>query len=736
MAERPEPRPLEVFHFEDDPADRLVLEQVLNRAWRYLENDETLKLDTYEPQFTDLVLTQFGTSREAQEALDNGATFDLYVLDILEQLDGQAKALYPVGPELAEYIRNRSQSLPLRRPCAILAISSATETNRYRESRRIIEKAGRLPHPGLHGTFGCSYIEKQDVTGGRTSIEIAKVAQTLLHLLVDARVLRPRAPRIKLNLDPGESFYALRAITETVGNEALGHFAERFLGEGCLACTVHYLRPRYSDAEVIRLETDSKSLLLKVSRSREALQKEIDRYHSIHESLHWAFIQFKEDEVVSSLDGEWNATATADLKGIVTLAELIEEADSQEKLETLQRLLHRTFVERLRAAYREPCVVEPDPNDLAEVIFPTRARNAKIYLALEELKELATRFAGSPRESNESDSFDPQILVNFLRDPKSLELDVQETVDRKPWYCWSHGDLHGRNILIRPDDQRFWLMDPADSGELHWSADLARLMVDLVVTSWDKGYISHTWDNFPTWRKLARGLVAWKPTIYAAGEQTQAPNLGVAKTLDWFVENLLAIHGGDRVENPLPGMPFRLALAVEFMRAAYRKNLPTPKRVLGLVAAHDALIACKESRPRVSQTPTRVFLSYVREDLDQVKQLHRNLNKSGIDSWMDVTDLQAGDRWAEVIPPQIRSSAAVILCLSKQATEKTSYFQKEIRVALERQDQMPEGKRFLIPYLLEPFKMPSQLEKFHRVDGFEEEGFEKLLSSLRSILAS
>jgi hypothetical protein len=40
---------------------------------------------------------------------------------------------------------------------------------------------------------------------------------------------------------------------------------------------------------------------------------------------------------------------------------------------------------------------------------------------------------------------------------------------------------------------------------------------------------------------------------------------------------------------------FQLALAVEFMRSSYRQDIPAPKRVLGLIAACEALRKSEES---------------------------------------------------------------------------------------------------------------------------------------------
>ena len=56
---------------------------------------------------------------------------------------------------------------------------------------------------------------------------------------------------------------------------------------------------------------------------------------------------------------------------------------------------------------------------------------------------------------------------------------------------------------------------------------------------------------------------------------------------------------------------------------------------------------------------------------------------------------------------------------------------KEIKWALDRQSEMPEGDIFVIPVKIEPCTLEHRLSEIHSVDLFEKHGFEKLIQGIR-----
>lgn len=52
----------------------------------------------------------------------------------------------------------------------------------------------------------------------------------------------------------------------------------------------------------------------------------------------------------------------------------------------------------------------------------------------------------------------------------------------------------------------------------------------------------------------------------------------------------------------------------------------------------------------------KIFISYAREDALIADRLYEDLKRSGINPWMDRTDILAGERWETAIKSAIEKS--------------------------------------------------------------------------------
>jgi outer membrane protein assembly factor BamD (BamD/ComL family) len=127
----------------------------------------------------------------------------------------------------------------------------------------------------------------------------------------------------------------------------------------------------------------------------------------------------------------------------------------------------------------------------------------------------------------------------------------------------------------------------------------------------------------------------------------------------------------------------------------------------------------------------KVFLCHASGDKPAVRDLYRRLVGEGIDAWLDQEKLMPGQDWQLEIPRAVRESDVVVVCLSKKSVTKEGYIQKEIRFALDSAKEKPEGTIFLIPVRLEDCTVPERLSRWQWVDLFEENGFLRLLRSLK-----
>jgi len=135
--------------------------------------------------------------------------------------------------------------------------------------------------------------------------------------------------------------------------------------------------------------------------------------------------------------------------------------------------------------------------------------------------------------------------------------------------------------------------------------------------------------------------------------------------------------------------------------------------------------------PMESSRRLKVFLCHASGDKPAVRDLYHRLCAAGIAPWLDEESLLPGQDWQLEIPKAVRSSDAVIICLSRKAITKAGYVQKEIKDALDVADEQPEGTIFLIPLRLEECEVPERLRRWQWVNLFQEKGYERLLRALQ-----
>jgi TIR domain-containing protein/uncharacterized protein DUF1566 len=113
-----------------------------------------------------------------------------------------------------------------------------------------------------------------------------------------------------------------------------------------------------------------------------------------------------------------------------------------------------------------------------------------------------------------------------------------------------------------------------------------------------------------------------------------------------------------------------------------------------------------------------------------VRKLYRRLCAAGAQPWLDEENLLPGVDWDSEIRKAVRSSDAVIVCLSRSSVTKAGYIQKEINQILDLADEQPQDTIFVIPLKLEECEIPARISRWQWVNFFDERGFERLLRSL------
>jgi queuine/archaeosine tRNA-ribosyltransferase len=127
---------------------------------------------------------------------------------------------------------------------------------------------------------------------------------------------------------------------------------------------------------------------------------------------------------------------------------------------------------------------------------------------------------------------------------------------------------------------------------------------------------------------------------------------------------------------------------------------------------------------------TQVFLCYGRPDIEQALTVYGRLGQEGLRPWIDKRSLKPGDAWEKRIRAAIRDSEYVLVLLTKRSVNRRGFLQKEIKEALDIQDEQLDTDRFAIPVRLEPCAIPERLAHIQSADLYEPDGWDKLLEIL------
>jgi hypothetical protein len=109
--------------------------------------------------------------------------------------------------------------------------------------------------------------------------------------------------------------------------------------------------------------------------------------------------------------------------------------------------------------------------------------------------------------------------------------------------------------------------------------------------------------------------------------------------------------------------------------------------------------------PPPPATKGTIFISYVREDVEDARRLAGSVAAMGGDVWLDERRLQPGDLWEAEILSSIRREIRLFLPVISQHTERRDegYVFREWYEAAERAKSIPPGgRRFIVPVVIDP----------------------------------
>lgn len=127
---------------------------------------------------------------------------------------------------------------------------------------------------------------------------------------------------------------------------------------------------------------------------------------------------------------------------------------------------------------------------------------------------------------------------------------------------------------------------------------------------------------------------------------------------------------------------------------------------------------------------TFVFLSYAKEDKQEVMFVMQKLHDKGVITWFDEKDLLPGDHWETKIEVAIEKADFGFVFLSSRSLSRSGYKNKELHFILNQYLMKPFGQRYIIPILLDDCEPPRELNVFHWLKLSDVQWEQKILAAI------
>jgi hypothetical protein len=99
---------------------------------------------------------------------------------------------------------------------------------------------------------------------------------------------------------------------------------------------------------------------------------------------------------------------------------------------------------------------------------------------------------------------------------------------------------------------------------------------------------------------------------------------------------------------------------------------------------------------------------------------------------LDEEDILPGQLWDQEIRKALESSDFILIFFSQTSVAKRGYVQREMKLALDTWEEIPEGQIFAIPIRLDACQIPEKFKPFQWVDLFTVGGTDRLIRALRA----
>jgi hypothetical protein len=107
------------------------------------------------------------------------------------------------------------------------------------------------------------------------------------------------------------------------------------------------------------------------------------------------------------------------------------------------------------------------------------------------------------------------------------------------------------------------------------------------------------------------------------------------------------------------------------------------------------------------QNKKKVFVSYVRENSEEVKRICDAFGQNNIEYWIDRDQIEPGKIWKQAIKDAINGGAFFLACFSREYETRTeTYMNEELLLGVDILRTKPYNSGWLIPIKLSPCEIP------------------------------
>jgi hypothetical protein len=506
---------------------------------------------------------------ETARLVETASAYKVVIVNLLYPSPGREDRLEPRGLEIIATVRSRERLADNRHPALVIALlQSAGDDDLERRAK------------GAGADKVLRWSELAPRTAG-----IKRLAK-VIHDELSRRELIPLALDLEESDEPG-----VLTVIDDVGRPNLcllivdlaADLAEHRVERAKLG----YVAPGASGAHVLRADLTmanglQRTWLLKLSDKRKILKRELANARHIGGAYGSnLIIGYLSRHPVSHAG--WHAIAMTFAADAVTLRSWLCDPRSAGQVPGvlsalfLGRGLARPYGRSTLAATRA-----------IDAFFLPAFRRNRVRHAVAQLRPLLSETRAA-QVDNPGEIV--QAIGAFVRYGRILGVEPDRCPGRLQTVA-QHADLHGGNVLVLQEQQpQPCVVDLASHRSQHWAMDVARLTTDIVMRCLDPLAEGHFWDHWPEWRTTL-GLLSRFEAI-----PDDPRNPAAVAALRWVVEQRSAL---------LPLMAeeqrwqWHAALVEQLLRAACREELPTPKRVLGLVGAYDQLVLAEAAMGKLS----------------------------------------------------------------------------------------------------------------------------------------